>query len=259
MNQKIKQRKLDVLNIQFSKVDIKKGLRFPSLMSEDLAYLCGVLSGDGCISINKKKGDYVIMLVGNPKDEIQFYDCVIVPLFKKLFGIRVKPRVTDHKTTYVIPIHSKALVNFFIEIFDFPIGKKYAKLTIPSIIKSDRRYIISFIRGLADTDFCISLKKTNKGYGHYPVINCVSRSRSFIEEISKELAKLGIEGYESLDYKWFDERFNKELTISRIELVGPKKLLKWMDLIGFRNHKHLAKFEIWKKRNPKYAYNDKNA
>ena len=229
-NQVIKQIKLDASDIKFSKADIRKGLKFPDTLSEDLAYLCGVLSGDGCISINNKKQDYAILLVGNPKDEIEFYDSIIVPIFKKLFGIQIYPRITDHKTAYMTPIHSKALVEFFIKIFDFPIGKKYAKLKIPSIIKSDQKFVISFIRGLADTDFCISLKRRNKQHGHYPVINCVSKSRTLIEELSKELAKLGFK-----------------------ELVGHKKLLKWMDRIGFKSPKNIAKFKIWADRNPKHA------
>jgi len=249
----IKQIKLDTSDIEFSKFDIKKGLKFPDFLSEDLAYLCGVLSGDGCISINHKKGNYAIPLYGNPKSDVRFYKDIIVPLFKNLFGIEVRPRLVDHRTVYMIPVVSKSLVKFFIKVFDFPIGKKYNKLRIPTIIKSDQKYVISFIRGLADTDFCISLKKTNKEYKHYPVIACVSKSRTLIEELSKELAELGLKGYESLDYKWFDKRFDKELTISRIELVGHKRLLKWMDMIGFESPKNLAKFELWKKRNPKYV------
>ena len=252
-NQVIKRIKLDVSNIRFSKTDIRKGLKFPDTLSEDLAYLCGVLSGDGCISINPKKGNYAISLYGNPKSDIEFYDYMIFPLFKNLFGIEVRPRLVDHKTVYMIPIVSKALVEFFINVFDFPVGKKYDKLKFPTIIKSSQRCIISFIRGLADTDFCISLKKRNEEYGHYPVIACVSKSRILIEELSKEFAKLGLIGYESLDYKWFDKRFHKELTISRIELVGHKRLLKWMNTIGFWNPKHISKFEMWAKRNPKYS------
>ena len=52
---------------------------------------------------------------------------------------------------------------------------------------------------------------------------------------------------------YHSQRFNKELTISRIELVGHKRLLKWMDQIGFKSPRNLAKFELWKKRNSKYA------
>ena len=36
----------------------------------DLAYLCGVLAGEGSINIRKNKCDYEIKCVGNPKDEI---------------------------------------------------------------------------------------------------------------------------------------------------------------------------------------------
>ncbi|MEK6869226.1 MAG: hypothetical protein AABX74_03295 [Nanoarchaeota archaeon] len=131
-NPVMKQIKLDTSNIKFSKADIRKGLNFPDALSEDLAYLCGVLSGDGCISINHKKGNYAISLYGNPKSDVEFYDDIIVPLFKNSFGIEVRPRIVDHKTVYMIPIVSKALVEFFINAFEFPIGKKYDKLKIPT-------------------------------------------------------------------------------------------------------------------------------
>jgi len=39
-----------------------------------LAYLSGVLMGDGSIFVREYKHDYCIKCVGNPKDEIKFYD-----------------------------------------------------------------------------------------------------------------------------------------------------------------------------------------
>ena len=131
-------------------------------------------------------------------------------------------------------------------------GRKYAKLKIPDIIRSDKKCVISFIQGLADTDFSISLKRRHKKYGYYPVIAGSSRSSSFIREVSEVLANLDLKGNTYLNYAVHDDRIGKETIISRVELNGNKKLLKWMELIGFKSSKHLEKFEKWKKLNPKY-------
>lgn len=56
-----------------------KKIRIPEI-DEDLAYLCGVLAGDGYIGIRKHKYDYSIDCGGNPNDEMEFYDKIIVPL-----------------------------------------------------------------------------------------------------------------------------------------------------------------------------------
>ena len=46
----------------------------PYDFTEELAYLCGVFAGDGSLNIRKKKWEYSLKCVGNPKDERIFYD-----------------------------------------------------------------------------------------------------------------------------------------------------------------------------------------
>ena len=76
-------------HFELSKKDIEKGLKLPSTISPDLAYIVGVLAGDGNIFVREDKHDYRIKCVGNPLDEIDFYKNILVPLFKKIFNIRI--------------------------------------------------------------------------------------------------------------------------------------------------------------------------
>jgi len=233
---------LNTSGIELNKHDMKKGLVLPTRITEDLAYLCGVLAGDGNINIRKEryKHDYVIKCVGNPKDEKPFYEDVIKSKFKSVFGIKITPKLLDKNTTYGFCVWSKTLVTFLTEHIGLPIGPKNERLKIPEIFKSSSSITISFIRGLADTDFCLSLKR-----GNYPVIIGVSKNRVLMKETMNFLLELGLRlSFEN--YKYYDKRVNKTTTSSRIYISGKKQLLLWMNLIGFDNPKHLNKFKMWK-------------
>jgi intein/homing endonuclease len=214
----------------------------PYLGDPDLAYLVGVLAGDGSINIRSKKHDYEIKCVGNPKNEKDFYCLVIAPLFEKLFGLKTRAKLYDSGTTYGIRIWSKSLVEFFKRI-GVPTGKKYKWLRIPHQFKKSDKLIKAYICGLADTDFSLALKRRYKRRRYYPVISGVSKSRKLMEEVAKYLEKWGFSVSRHFKVR-NDKRFGK-FTTHVIQLYGHKQLVKWMHLIGFRNPKHLRKFEHW--------------
>jgi len=229
--------KFNTKNFQLSNKDKEKGLVLPSKLSSELAYLSGVLAGDGNIFVRSDKKDYRIKCVGNPKDEKEFYRTVLSPLFKKLFNLKLDLKYQDSKKTFGFYIYSKCLVKFFNEILELPIGKKFNKLKIPKIVR-DNGLINHFIRGLADTDFCI----TYKGERKHPTITGSSNSKSFIKEISKELKDLGFSFYEVYDYKLIDSRFKKGYSlINKIEISGKNNFNLWMKEINFSNPKHILK------------------
>ena len=225
--------------IKFNKKDKEKDLKFPKKTSNSLSYICGVLAGDGNIFVRKHKKDYRIKCVDNPKDEKEFYNDLLKPLFKKVFNVNIVVKEQDSDTTYGFYIYSKSLVKYLTEIFELPIGKKYNKLKIPRILKKTS-FIIPFLRGLADTDFCITYKKK----GTYPCITGSSNSKGFMKEIAFELKKLGLRFYEIYDYKLMDTRFEKGYSfINRVEINGKKNLILWMEKIGFSSSKHLKKIK----------------
>ena len=95
-------------NIQLSNKDKIKGLKIPNKITSNLAYLSGVLAGDGNIHIRKHKHDYTIKCVGNPKDEKEFYDKVLYDVIHEIFNIKIKTGLKDQNTTYGFTIHSRA-------------------------------------------------------------------------------------------------------------------------------------------------------
>ncbi|MFH1589412.1 MAG: hypothetical protein ABIB43_02510 [archaeon] len=212
-------------------------------ITPELAYLSGVLMGDGSINVRKEKHDYEVSCVGNPKDEKEFYQNIVSPLIYKLFNKKVEPKHHHKNTTYGVRFWSKEIVEFLTQKLEHPIGKKYNKIKIPTKIKR-AKLVSQFIRGVADTDFCISFKKRNKKIPYYPVISGVSKNKLFIEEIAIFLERKGIALCRTYNYKQFDKRFKKGFAITnRIDIYGFSNLKKWMEEIGFSNQKHLNKIQ----------------
>ena len=79
-----------------------KGLTFPKEIDEDLAYLIGVLAGDGSMGYRENKKEYWIKCVGNPRDEVEYYDILIKDLFKKLFNLDINPRLHDNEREHMV-------------------------------------------------------------------------------------------------------------------------------------------------------------
>ena len=63
----------------------------------------------------------------------------------------------------------------------------------------------------------------------------------------KFLKYLGFNVDVILDAKRFDYRFNKEWIEQRLRLSGRKNLQLWINLIGFRNQRHLGRYEEYLK------------
>ncbi len=219
----------------------RKGITIPPL-NEDLAYLCGVLVGDGSIAIREHKKEYLVNCGGNPKDEISFYQEVISPLFRKLFSLDVKARSLGK--TYGVVIYSRNLVEFLVERIGLSKSPKN-ELNVPKDFYRDQNLLLSFISGIADTDFSFKLRK-----GAYPVISGCSKSRVLMEEISSILEKFEFKVCRTFDYKAVDPRLkNGYNIINRIDINGHWAFKRWIDLIGTRHPKNQQKITLWKERN----------
>ena len=218
----------------------------PSKITVDLAYLCGVFAGDGSMNFRASKFEYSLKCVGNPKDEKEFYRSVLSPLMKRVFGVTLKLKYHDKRTTYGFTVYSKNLVKYLVSL-GLPLGKKFDSLQIHKCC-SVNSLSIPFVRGLFDTDGCISFKKRYRNYPYYPVISFSSKSSSFTKEVVSILKHLDFRVVELYDYILYDKRIAKGFTkISKIELNGQSNLDLWMKLIGFSNPKHLEKIKRYGK------------
>jgi len=225
-----------------------KNLCLPNQPSEELAYFCGLMAGDGHVAIREDKNDCYLTIEGNPADERELYYQIICPLVKRLFNIDVQPQMFQH--TFGIRIRSKALIQYLTDVLLLPKNRKYDQLRIPSWIKSDKKRVINYIRGLADTDFCLTLKKRHTSTPYYPVIVGCSESKKFINEIAEELQTFGLNVSKHYDYRYKDPRLKTGYyDHHRIYVYGHSELVKWMEIIGFYSPKHLSKFKSWQERN----------
>lgn len=110
--------RLDELNVKPSYVDIKKGVRLPTEYSEELAYFCGILAGDGHIEVNPSKYRNRLYCSGNPRDEKDFYYLVLLPLVKRLFNVEVRAQAFQCGT-FGFEFGSKLLVSFLTQVLGF--------------------------------------------------------------------------------------------------------------------------------------------
>jgi intein/homing endonuclease len=244
MNHKLKNYVKRVAEICLSGKDISKRLTFPKRVSDDLAYLCGILAGDGNIYIREYKYDYTLTCVGNPADEIMFYQAVVAPLFQNVFNLKLNIGYKHKRTTFGFVIHSKALCTYLTDVIQLPKGKKHPSLRVPHIFLHSRELKIAFLRGLFDTDGCISFKRKYKIPYYYPVISLNSKTKELIKQTVHILKELGFRVSESYDYRVKDKRTKKGYTIiNRIDICGKINLKLWMKIINFSSPKHLEKIK----------------
>lgn len=242
--------KLNVSNLKKSHYDVKRNFKVPEILDGDLAYLCGVMAGDGHLGNGRSFGDkYEINCGGNPSDEIEFYDKTITQLFYKLFNVKIKPKLISGGT-YGFRVGSKLIHRFFTDIIGLPKGKKYDGLKIPKLIKGEKELTKQFIIGLFDTDFGFTLKKRYKKFHYYPVICFVSKSKVFLKEVHKELKDYGIRLTKHYQVFDMDNRTKKGYTIKyRFEINGHSELVRWFRIFGTRHPKNIRKYQLWKIRN----------
>ena len=226
---------LDTSKINYSRYDIKKNIKLPNKITPELAEEMGMHLGDGFLS-NKK---YEYRLKGNQNDEKEYYSNFIKPLFKKLYNIEIN--LKDYGDSFGFETYSKALWEFKTKVLKLKAGKKVYIAKMPDILKVNNPKILgAFIRGLFDTDGCISFK-TKYGYNkYYPGIDLSLASKPLIKDTAKILKMLGLNP---------NVYFNKQGGM--IYINGVDAFKRYENLIGWSNPKNLNRIEEWKKRYPK--------
>ena len=242
--------KFDLSKVEFSREDIRRNIRIPNKMTKELSELIGIITGDGCIGIYKGKGyiHHEIKFSGHRTEEYDYYTEHVNGLFNFLFNASIKLRVFKSSGNELSSrIGSKAILSFLSRALYLPTRNKASVTKIPEYIKSSSPEIkTAFIRGLADTDFCIAFKKKHKNMHYYPVISVRQKSKTIIEDVSNALKELGFYLYTQYN---MSVKYQRGFTATQhaIYISGEKNLSKWINLIGFNNPKHMTKYLVWKK------------
>lgn len=225
----------------FSRQDIKRGIKLPKSVDEKLAEFLGILGGDGYVLRYKSKinsWEYIIGICGNSQKDREYFQNFLCPLLIKLFNVKTKIEKHKDQNTIAIQFRSKGLLHY-LEQLGAHIGKK-DNWSVPNIIMQRGNLSRAYLRGIFDTDGCISLKTYNHGY---PVIKVKQKSRKVIEQLAKLLKDLGFYFYAEYDVVTKDKRGFTSVG-SSIYISGWKNLRRWMDLIGSNNQRNLSKINL---------------
>ncbi len=204
----------------FSEIEIQKYLekkiKKPEL-NNSMAEILGVLNGDGHLSsIN-----YEISVVGSFLE--MDYSNYLKELFEKYLNLKFI--ISLDKTRYKLRTYSKNMVDFLVKEYNLPKGNKLGKLNIPNQIINSRRFLVSYIRGLYDTDgtFYIRRKKD-------PVIEISSADNNFLKQIREALIFLG---------------FHANVNSTHVSIYNKEDIKKFFKIVKPANTKHLKKFQIY--------------
>ncbi len=233
--------KLDVSKVEFSKNDLRLGIKIPEHLTEDLAYFLGFHVGDGHMSILKRKNkiDYRLAYDDHYENGFLWYVEYIKPLIKKLFNKEIIITKTTRGTVN-ISFRSKAVLTFLNNCCEIPCGPK-KHISVPSILRNSNNSLkAKFLRGLADTDFSLSFKKNGK----YPTINHGTYSKTLHESVKLLLADLGITYFAAAYHR---ERKGTKLITYQIDINGKNTLKQWMNLIGFSSYNSITRYLVWSK------------
>ena len=200
--------------------------------NEKLAELIGIILGDGNINYykrGKKIGVYQVTIAGDKRLDKDYHLNRVSLLFKELFGVKVKEKISKKNNGRFLVVSSKQLVNFFIENGLKSGDKIKNQVTIPSWIKENPIYLKACIRGLFDTDGCVY-----ELLPHWPglyQINLSCYNLVLINDVRNGLLSLEINC----------SKANK----NKLYVTKKTELRKFLKQIGFRNSRHLNKIKNW--------------
>lgn len=217
-------------------------------MSPDLAEVCGIHAGDGYLRNDGKRREFDISGGFEEKD---YYDNHVAPLFEKVFGLTVKPRPFNSRSTYGFVIRDKKVIEFMHSL-GFPYGKKTLTVAIPKqILHSDNfELLYRFIKGVFDTDGCLSFnRKPGKSYtifkrtrDYYPRISIKIVSQNLFNGLKTLLDRTGFYYHTKVTAPQ-NPSWNKNYYLC---LSGVSNLEKWVQNIGFKNPSKFSRYLIWK-------------
>ena len=147
-------------------------ITLPSYLCGDLAYLIGVIIGDGTIvsPVKRKRGGYRWrILITGEHDPLEFFANIVVGLFDYEPKVHKDPR---KKNTYSLVINSKVIYRYFTRVLGLNIGAKEEEYGVAKIVSSSKLFRY-FLAGLFDTDGCVTAR----------AVKISQQSRLFLSEL----------------------------------------------------------------------------
>ena len=228
------------LAVYFGSMNGKK-IMLPKELDYRLAYLLGVICGDGHLAEPNHSYDKLTSYNSELRitDQNQETFVFLTKLFKDLFGYipniySEKSKV--NKSFYRFVIRSKPLHRFLMIVCGIPAGDKRGKTKVPEIIKNAPLELQKwFISGFFDADGCILTKN------RWPAVTITQYNSNILEEIKEISSELGIKWKGPYSYKY-------EYNNCTIKIYRKEDVQKFLNTIPSLNPIKLKQREIvWEK------------
>jgi hypothetical protein len=196
-----------------------KKIKYPEL-NEELAEFIGIYLGDGTIT------KYVVRISGDSRYDLTYF-MYISSLVKKLFNLDSRIATERGNNGLLITIYSKHLCSFLRDKYGINFGDKIRnQVNIPKEILNNKRLVLACMRGLVDTDGCISRRGRN---GSQFCVQFFNRNKDLLQQVREIGFKYGFFSYftgeETGTNKW-----------SNVE--------KYFREVGSSNLKHIVRFNV---------------
>jgi len=207
--------------------DIKRRIKIPEEMTEELAEETGIHIGDGNLYISTDKDgfkSYRYGISGDLINEYLYHKEYISKLMKRLYNLEPYLLKREKKNCIESTYKSKAIVEFKNKILKLPIGSK-KNIKIPKEILKNKEFQRRCVVGIIDTDFSITKDLSISGK-----IN----NLFVVKEIHKILTENKIPHKHTIYSNYGRFYINKEGAIKIIE--------EWK----LNNIKHISKYKLLK-------------
>lgn len=220
------------------------------MKNEKIAELCGAVMGDGWICGNEKS----FFLAGDPSEDRDYYDKHIPKLIKEIFRISILPKSFPYWKVYGIGIYKKKIIAELLS-FGLKKGKKVDVTEIPEwILRENKEFFFSFLRGLFDTDGSIFCERDYTKYSNEFNSKFHTRVRVRISSISPKIINQVYIQLRKFDFKCTQRKLSRGFKHNRnnhdvytLEINNSKWVQEFFNNVKPANPKHRTKYLIWKK------------
>jgi hypothetical protein len=185
---------------------------------------------------------YILEIAGDSRFDKEYLENHVSKIAKSLFNLYPYIGLRKNQNSIYLRLISKGLINYLVSI-GFKKGRK-EQIGVPEWILNNEDYMISFLKGIADTDCSLYFRG-----GSYPIIGFVSKSEPLIRNIFDFIQKKGFILSNYYKEKRIDKRGYNDTVVYTIKLNGRKNYDLWLNLIHFRNPRHLNKIKKWERWN----------
>lgn len=210
---------------------ISKYLLMKSKLTPELTEIAGIMFGDGQLSVEPNYTYRVRIWMNLEKDKL--YAFQVKHLFRKNFAVELKEQIDPNKNSLALYHFSKKLVYLLHQDLFVPLSPKLLS-TIPQKFKEDKELLSSFIRGLFDTDGCVTHQKDGKYY--YVLVEICTKFLPFAEDIKDSLSHLGIKSF-------ICKKKDKVGHVGFDIVIRHKNAVKFFDIIGSKNPRNIEKWK----------------